>query len=199
MLASTTAALRPVPARADRNCMQGTARCRRAAQRPAFSLVELAMVVATIAMIAAVAVPRMSSAAERSRDAALVASTDVLQRALDMYSVEHYDLTAAHLDGVKDTDGTKFVQRLLRPTDEGGNVGGGGAVFGPYLRTMPRNTMNNLATVRVDGPAAGLGTHGWRYDSNANVIEPDDGDGLAVLAARQKGKLGVTLKGVEAD
>lgn len=55
----------------------------------AFSLVELVIVVVIIGIIGAIAVPRMSSAADNAAKNAVVGSQTALQKAIDLYTVEH--------------------------------------------------------------------------------------------------------------
>lgn len=153
------------------------------------------MVVATISMIAMVAVPRITTAAQNSQQTVLIATTDVLQRSIDLYTAEHCDQSPAIASsGAIDASGVRFVARLLNMTDEsGGNSAG--AIFGPYLRSMARNVLNGLATVRVDGVAAGANTHGWRFDTPSGRVVPDDPVGAKLVTDRFKGKVGGVVGG----
>ena len=57
--------------------------------RPAFSLVELVIVIVIIGIIAAIAVPRFSSATASANDKQAKASAVILQNALDRVIAEH--------------------------------------------------------------------------------------------------------------
>lgn len=153
------------------------ARSRTAASARAFSMIELVMVIAIIGIIAGVAVPRMSRASVTARENALVSNLSLMQSAIDRYTAEHSGLSPGHSAGHSvDTSGLAFAERLTARTDDGGDADADG-VFGPYLRAIPKNPVNGLRTVRIDGAAAGAGTHGWRYDAASQVIQSDHGAG----------------------
>lgn len=139
---------------------------------PAFSLIELVIVVVIIGIVAAIAVPRFSSAAERSMDAALAQNLSVLQKAIDLYTAEHADLSPAREPGGSVSTATAFARRLLQRTDAMGQLSAVG-MFGPYLRAWPENPVNGRRSIRIDGAPAGANTHGWRVDSATGKIESD--------------------------
>jgi prepilin-type N-terminal cleavage/methylation domain-containing protein len=141
--------------------------------RPAFSLVELVIVVVIIGILGAIALPRVTSAGDRARASALQASIAELQKSVDHYSAEHLERSpATEPDGSTSIAGLAIARRLMRRTDDFGVVSAAG-VYGPYIRTWPLNPYNDLATIRIDGAAAGANTHGWRYDSASSRIEAD--------------------------
>jgi prepilin-type N-terminal cleavage/methylation domain-containing protein len=137
--------------------------------RAGFSLVELVIVVVIIGIIGAIAVPRMSSSAENAAITAVIADQSTLQRALDLYEVEHYGVMAHVGAGTIKT----FYFRLLKHSDLDGTVNDATGIYGPYINGIPANKLNGLATIRHDGAAAGANTHGWRYDTTTGQIEPD--------------------------
>lgn len=138
----------------------------------AFSLVELVIVVVIIAVIAAIAIPRMSSASSGARDAALAENQRIFQSAIDQFAAEHGGLAPGDNGAGGTVTPLVLAARLLRPTDDGGAMGGDG-YLGPYLREVPVNPYNDKSTVRIDGAAAGAGTAGWRYDSARAAVEAD--------------------------
>lgn len=141
--------------------------------RSAFSLVELVMVVAIMAIIGAIAVPRMQGRIERAKAATLVNDLRQCQEAIERYRAEHGGRTPAHAaNGTVDSDGSRFAARLAGRTQETGAVDASG-LFGPYLRAMPVHPLTRLNTVRINGAAAGAGTHGWRFDVARGILEPD--------------------------
>lgn len=150
--------------------------------RPAFSLVEAAIVVVIIGIVAAIAVPRMGAAAVRARIGSLRANLAALDRAAEMYAAEHAGRCPAHDSaGTLDTSGEALAARLLGATHESGAPGGW---LGPYLLRVPPNPFNGLSTVRVDGAPAGAGTHGWRYDSATRSFRADDSPAMAAIGAQ---------------
>jgi prepilin-type N-terminal cleavage/methylation domain-containing protein len=140
---------------------------------PAFSLVELVIVVVIIGIVAAIAIPRVSSAAGRSRGAALRADLRLLTGAVDHYAAEHAGRTPGHEPGGGlNTDGDLFAKRLTMKTNEAGTVTAD--IYGPYLRAIPANPANGLASIRINGAAAGANTDGWRFDTTLREFTADD-------------------------
>lgn len=136
--------------------------------RPAFSLVELVMVVTIIGIIAAIAVPRITGGSSRAAGSALEATLTNVRKAIDCYYAEHdrypgYDPAS----GAPDDD--QFVNQLTLYTDANGASHATPAypyVYGPYLRApFPLNPANNLRTVFVKKDAADAdpadGAYGW--------------------------------------
>ena len=137
--------------------------------RSGFSLIELVIVVVIIGIISAIAIPRMSSSAENAARNAVISDQAALQRALDLYEVEHEGVMV-HV-GAATTKTIYF--RLLKTSDLDGTVNETTGIYGPYINEIPANKINGLVSVRKDGAAAGANTDGWRYDSTTGRIEPD--------------------------
>lgn len=146
-----------------------------------FALIELVLVVGIIGIIGAIAIPRITRAQSNAVAASLAGDIRVFQGAIETYAVEHNNLSPAHKpNGVISDEASAFMARLLEPTDDVGNAGG---IFGPYLSHPIRNPINGLRTVRIDGPAAGANTHGWRFDSATREIVSDHAT-LAVVVGK---------------
>lgn len=146
----------------------------------AFSLIELVIVVAILAVIGAIAIPRMSASAGNASDAAMLKDWRELQTAAELFSAEHNGLGIG-LDTAGDPINVSALRRRL--LDQTNITGGtaGKTPFGPYLDKFPYNRENNLNTIRIDGPDAGAGTHGWRLDSASGVFAPDTANGIDVI------------------
>lgn len=143
-------------------------------------------------VMAALAVPRMSAAADNARAAQVDASNRSLQDAIDFYTAEHGDRSPAiNPDGQVTTSGMLFMRRLLEKTDELGNLDPAG-IYGPYLRGAPKNPFNAVATLRIDGADAPSDTVGWRFDSDAGTVKPDD-SGSATRVSKFKIAAGIDL------
>ena len=146
----------------------------------AFSLVELVIVVAILAVIGAIAIPRMSASAGNASDAAMLKDWRELQAAGELFSAEHAGMGIG-LDTAGDPIGAGALKlRLLGQTNLQGKTNGA-TPFGPYLDRFPYNRENNLNTIRIDGADAGAGTHGWRLDTASGVFAPDTADGISVI------------------
>lgn len=108
----------------------------------AFSLVELVIVIVIIGIIAAIAVPRFSSATTNANAKQAQASAVILQNALDLFVAEHSP-------GALAATGADIVTQLTAATKADGTAG---TTYGPYIRTMPANlTIGDTA----DGLAVG--------------------------------------------
>lgn len=135
---------------------------------PAFSLVELVMVVTIIGIIAAIAVPRMSTATSRASANALAATLSNVRKVIDCYYAEHGKYPG-YVPGTITPDGDSFVDQLLMYTNAKGETNatyGNPYLYGPYLRKpFPVNPTNNLDTVHVKATPADAnpadGSVGW--------------------------------------
>lgn len=141
--------------------------------RPAFSLIELVIVTVIIGIIGAIAVPRVGDFVGRAEESALIEDLHRMQSSFDRYEAEHIGRKVGEGGATPE----RLAQRVTEKTDEDGTVNASG-LFGPYLREMPTNSINKLATMRVDGAAAGANTHGWRYHSATGLVQSDHTRGV---------------------
>jgi len=137
------------------------------ARRGGFTLIEVLMVVAVLAIIAGVVVPQVTTVMDDARNAALLKDLREFTFAIERYRMEH---NGGAPDLIQDE---KLIQ-LLQTTDADGNLGSGpGYVYGPYLLTVPRNSLNNVARVfRVNSaPPSNLTSRvGWVYHPASGQI-----------------------------
>lgn len=138
----------------------------------------MAVLVTVIAIIAA---PRVSRAAQTARASALVADARTLQLAIEHYAAEHGGRTPdVNPDGSLTTSPVIFAQRLLARTDGLGNINPAG-IYGPYLRRIPRNRYGGNNALRVGGPPPGGGGAGWHFDPSKGTLAADDSPATAQL------------------
>jgi len=135
----------------------------------AFSLVELILVVAIIAILGGMAASRMSNRSDDAAIAKLQADIAILNSALDHYAAEH---------GGQYPDPDKIVEQLTQYTDGQGNVSvvkTGQHIYGPYLRSVPPMTFNdNNQTDEDIGEITDTGSDaGWLYDDAGGTIQPN--------------------------
>jgi prepilin-type N-terminal cleavage/methylation domain-containing protein len=138
----------------------------------AFSLIELVIVVVIFGIVAAVAIPRMSSAAQSASVARVSADIDELQRAIDRYTIEHEGRSPAHdADFNVSTDIQSFHDRLTNTTTMDGYIQDN-APFGPYLQLIPKNMFSNCPDIRIDGAPDRIGCS-WRFDTASGIVRSD--------------------------
>jgi type II secretory pathway pseudopilin PulG len=123
---------------------------------------ELVIVTAIIAIIAAIAIRRVSSHAEQAGTNAGRASLAVLQQAIDRYTAEHGKYPSA--SGVSD--------QLTRYSDAFGVTAaapGHPFVYGPYVRAIPpAPTGPAIGKTKIAAvPAADVA---WLYDASSGQI-----------------------------
>lgn len=139
-------------------------------RRPAFTLLEVVIIAVVLALMATIAIPRMSRAG--NDDAALQtrAGHAALQTAIDIYAEEHAgdrpslrDLPLA-LTGYTTTEGSPRTKHDRTPAH----------IYGPYLDAIP---------VIETGPARGSASIGdtplpsvaWVYDERSGAVRPNTG------------------------
>ncbi len=158
----------------------------------AFSLVELVIVIVILGIVAAIAVPRISSASKNSGETALKANLNTIRTAIDLYFSQHGSTyPGAKADGLGNAlnSSASLINQLTLYTDIHGNCSASKSSshpYGPYLRSgFPAQTI---------GPNAGLGSiaaeilvlpsankllplpgvnHGWVYSSITGKIIPN--------------------------
>jgi type II secretory pathway pseudopilin PulG len=136
-------------------------------RRSAFTLIEVLMVVTTLAIIAGVVVPQVNSVMDDAKNAAVLKDLRELTFAIERYRADHNGATP-------DLIQNEVLIQLLQNTDADGNVGAGPQYpLGPYLISAPRNALNGVQRVfRVNtAPPANLGNRvGWVYHPSSGQI-----------------------------
>jgi prepilin-type N-terminal cleavage/methylation domain-containing protein len=154
-------------------------------KRKGFSLVELVIVIIILGIIAAIAIPRISSGSKNAGEASLKADLATLRNAIDWYYGEHnMTFPGAAADGLGNVAGSEaaFVNQLTMYSNaQGGCSANKDAAFpfGPYLRgdfpKLPvganagKNTvtMSAVATPLASSPIDGKG---WVYSTVTGQI-----------------------------
>jgi len=132
--------------------------------RRAFTLVEIMIVVVITAILAMIAIPRISGASDEARDSALKTDLRVVRTQLQIYKNEH--------DGSY-PDKQDFAAQLTGKTHADGSFGGD---LGPYLLEFPENPFNGKSDVEVKNGSANLGngSHGWHFNMITGRFSADD-------------------------
>ena len=125
------------------------------------------IVVVIIAVIGAIAIPRLSRGSTGAADSALAGDLAVLRKAIDLYTAEH-DGQLPTLYGI--------TNQLIFYSDAAGNTAGNRTatcIYGPYLRSIPALPVgkNKGGTgIAPVGPFTLNNTYGWVYDPGTGTI-----------------------------
>lgn len=156
-----------------------------------FSLIELLIVVAILAVLAAVIAPQFSSSTTQAQESALRSNLSSLRSAIALYHRDHAATypgvvasagaacTTGATGGGAVTDPISFADQLTRYSNAAGEtctVRDPGFDFGPYLPTgIPANAITNVNTVALSGVGdltmtADGTTGGWKFDYTAGKL-----------------------------
>jgi prepilin-type N-terminal cleavage/methylation domain-containing protein len=136
-------------------------------RRRGFTLIEILMVVAALAIIAGVVVPQVTTVMDDARNAAVLKDLREFTFAIERYRMDHNG-------GTPDLIQNETLVQLMQTTDADGNLGSGPThPYGPYLITVPTNALNGVKRVfRVNNaPPSNLGNRvGWVYHPASGQI-----------------------------
>ena len=140
---------------------------RRRHARQGFTLIEMLIVIAAIAVLAGVLVPHVEGALAEATNSAQLNDLNGLTSAIERYRLEH--------DGMPPTIVNQSLPQLMAKTDGLGNIGtGSDAIFGPYLRDgIPANALNSSRKVYYSAtspPTELLQKIGWIYQEEAGQL-----------------------------
>lgn len=137
--------------------------------RPAFSLLELVIVVVIVGIVASIAILHLSGGSDRTADAALEHDLTVLRNAIERYVAEHVG---------KYPTLPEIPDQLTKWTNSAGGVSAAKDaehIYGPYVRQIPplpvgaRKGMTGIS----GGPAPGAG---WIYNPTTGHIRANTTD-----------------------
>jgi general secretion pathway protein G len=130
----------------------------RTLHRRAFTLIELLIVVSVLAILAAIVVPRFSSAGDHATSGALATQLRTIKLSLVRYKSEHrgdYPTQAQLVDNQ--------WQVLTNSTDITGDPAGDN--YGPYFGKPPMNGFVESSVVATDNAG------GWQYDPDTGIVK----------------------------
>ncbi len=134
-------------------------------QRSGFTLVEVLVVVLVLSIIALMVVPEFSAATTRTKESTLRANLRTMRAQIALYKTEHNDVYPAF---------ATFANQMTLSSNTAGTtaaIGTANHPFGPYMRSIPVNPFNNLATLK----ATLDGTTGWTYNETTGAFNANDG------------------------
>lgn len=141
--------------------------------RPAFSLLELVIVIVIIGTLAAMAIPRMSGGSVAAAESALLADLKTMRTAIELYASDHGNRYPTSLTA------------LARYTSAAGAMGSKKTAlyqYGPYLReippcpTGPHEGATGWAAIGNNPPTveAGTASVGWLYHAASGSVWVND-------------------------
>jgi general secretion pathway protein G len=145
--------------------------------RRGFNLLEVVIVLAALAVVGAIAAPRLSRAGESASDAALAQDLATLRKAVERYAVEHRGAFPSVAN---------FREQLRRHTDEAGAVSKERVrpfIYGPYVRAVPTVAAGPSKGSSKVAAAPGNGV-GWLYNETTGEIRVNAGDERDSLGRR---------------
>jgi len=100
----------------------------------AFSLVELVIVIVIIGIVAAIAIPRFSSASRRATARSVAKTLKVINDAVEHYKAEHGCYPGMISCKRKELRGGLAAMQLLIRTERSGACAADTGIYGPYIR-----------------------------------------------------------------
>lgn len=149
----------------------------------AFTLVEILIVVALLAILALVILPMVSGSVLSARESAVAHDLNMLRRYVLIYAAQHREVPPGYPDGDRTQTPTEqaFIEQITMSSDPNGltaPIGTPGYPRGPYMQFLPVNPLNHKKTVQVlaDGdsfPPDGDDSHGWIYKPATAEVRAD--------------------------
>ena len=154
---------------------------RRRRRRTGFTLVEILIVVIILGILAAIVIPQFAGATEEARRTNVQSVLQTLRGEITLYRAEHRDI-------LPDLTNAGW-NPLLAPTDIDGNPAAAGKTYGPYMRSMPKNPLNNMSTIGDGTGGAPVGAAvGYVYDysggNGTGRIYATEADGTTIFVER---------------
>jgi hypothetical protein len=126
-------------------------------ERTRLSYVEVIIIAVILSAVGIAVGPRFTKADMESRLSDLVEGLETMRVQLDLYCAQHND-------SFPPCDSFEGFRKAMT-----GKTG----KYGPYVKKIPVNPFNSLRTVRFDGPPAGSGIAGWRFDTHSGLFQAD--------------------------
>lgn len=132
--------------------------------RPAFTLIELIIVVAILGILAAIVLPEVQGHTQRAKEAAAKDNLRILRNAIERYASEHNDVPPGYKDDIPSAD-PHLVYFLAQ-------------IYRDYLSDLPENPFTQKSTFTIINnsqsfPTQASDTYGWIYKPSTREIRLD--------------------------
>ena len=158
--------------------------------KKAFTLVEVLIVVVILGIIAAIVIPRFSNASATARASMLGDDLRVVRMQIEIFKAQHLGVAPGYpgCDLGQTPTEKAFSDYMTGCSDSGGNMNPTGRKYGPYLREVPTNPVNDKSTVLIiaDGaqfPTGSDDQFGWIYQPSTESFKADS------IGADEDGKI----------
>ena len=152
-------------------------------QYKAFTLVEILIVVLILGILAAIVVPKFSTASATARTSMMADDLRIMRMQLEVFRGQHLGVSAGYpgCDAGQLPTSDTFVAHITQSSDAAGNTAPAGTLgyrYGPYMSRIPVNPVNDKDTVLVIGegdafPTEGQNLYGWIYQPSTLTFKPD--------------------------
>ena len=166
---------------------------------PAFTLVEVLIVVAILGILAAIIIPLYEDGRQKATESAAKENLRVLRNAIELYTVQHKDVPPGYANGNTSAtpDAITFMNQLIFTTNSSGQCSTSSAntpdyPLGPYLSSVVYNPFNGkwnpkfLAAGEALPVKAPAGKYGFIYSPSMKKIKLSSGgkdsEGLVLYA-----------------
>jgi len=146
-----------------------------------FTLVEILIVVVILGILAAIAVPKLSTASQSARENTLRDDVRFLRTQIQVYHSQHNDIFPGFPGGDTAQPPTEaaFVTQMTQYSSSLGATSASASAFyqyGPYLSKMPDNPVSSYTTIKIlaaGDPFVADGTTGWLYQPATGLLTPN--------------------------
>ena len=146
----------------------------------AFTLVELIIVVTILGIMAAIVIPTFQGNVATAKESASKTNLMTIRTQIELYKLQHNGYPPGYVAGAGAPVGTVSLQligtTMVDGTASPSTVPSAPFLYGPYLKSIPKNSFNNLSTIvyvaeatafsdAVDGTSSG-----WLYKKETGEI-----------------------------
>jgi prepilin-type N-terminal cleavage/methylation domain-containing protein len=144
-------------------------------EKNGFTVMEIVIVAIVFAIVACVAVPKLSQAADQAECSYLCKALQKVRSGIALYKIDHNDSNPG-------TGNANWTEAMTAQTNEDGDLytpemqAAGIKPCGPYIKTVPKNPYTDLNTVEVSDIDLGMATAttGWYFNTESAHFRAND-------------------------